>query len=772
MIIRAILYCHILLISTAVGVGKTRKDWQDDPRATRCLTGYMTDLQSWVDENGQLTPYVDINEAIDMSTRESVVRSLEQELSVLKSPKPQHIRYLSLAKCSLTRVPSVFQLKDNHGRKLADTLEFLTLYGNNFGILDPYVEIYDAELNATNARELPVSDQSQRRILTQWSSGFHMHPLRTLKELDLRECSIQVLGDYTFQRMPELRKLYLSENSIHFIETYAFDSMKGLKHLDLSRNFAYDENGNLADLVFESDNVFRGLKLESLDFSFTRLGQRNHGIFRRVDKHFKRLSLCYSAMGRLRNDTFNDSSLKLLDVSGNPDVIGTPGILRGAEKTLEVLYADNVSLKNMEGFMNFTHLKILKLSNNEINTVPANVAKTLTNLQILDLDNNRMMSWSSSTFSLMPKLKLLSLKNNNINIISREMYNDIKQLSFLGLSGNFLVCNCHARDMFEVASNNELLFNSTYFKGFGDDNEQPNLSFHSGFKDFNNVIRERRNITTFCEERDTCNVEFNHNVSGNYLLLDYADYSSHYRCLQVSEGKSIDLYSVPSCTASNKGLGGIEGQILESWNKYFLLLLPTVLLPFLLCVYVFRKNFKYFLITIRNSATLSLINKNDSSDDGTIFHYDVFVSYCNEDRAWVLDNLLSHVEKDCNVSVCLHERDFQIGLSILENIVSCMDRSRMIMLIISKRFLLSQWCQFEMHLAQHRLLETRREDLILVLLEEIPRRLRPNTLHYLMLTKTYIVWPQEESERKIFWRRMKKSLVTHKLKSTENVSLA
>ncbi|KAJ8707766.1 hypothetical protein PYW07_011443 [Mythimna separata] len=113
-----------------------------------------------------------------------------------------------------------------------------------------------------------------------------------------------------------------------------------------------------------------------------------------------------------------------------------------------------------------------------------------------------------------------------------------------------------------------------------------------------------------------------------------------------------------------------------------------------------------------------------------------------------------------------------VGLSILENIVSCMDRSRSIMLILSQRFLLSQWCQFEMHLAQHRLLETRREDLTLILLEDIPRRLRPNTLHYLMLTKTYIVWPKDEAERPIFWKRLKKTLIAQKAKPTENVSLA
>lgn len=52
-----------------------------------------------------------------------------------------------------------------------------------------------------------------------------------------------------------------------------------------------------------------------------------------------------------------------------------------------------------------------------------------------------------------------------------------------------------------------------------------------------------------------------------------------------------------------------------------------------------------------------------------------------------------------------------------------------------------------------------REQLILVLLEEIPRRNRPNTLHYLMMTKTYIVWPTNEKDRPAFWKRLKQSIL-------------
>lgn len=62
-----------------------------------------------------------------------------------------------------------------------------------------------------------------------------------------------------------------------------------------------------------------------------------------------------------------------------------------------------------------------------------------------------------------------------------------------------------------------------------------------------------------------------------------------------------------------------------------------------------------------------------------------------------------------------------------------------------------------------RLLETRRDELILVLLEDIPRRKCPKTLGFLMKTKTYIKWPKERTqEKELFWKRLRKALLTSK----------
>lgn len=190
---------------------------------------------------------------------------------------------------------------------------------------------------------------------------------------------------------------------------------------------------------------------------------------------------------------------------------------------------------------------------------------------------------------------------------------------------------------------------------------------------------------------------------------------------------------------------------------------------------------------------MGMINVENCED--RIYTYDVFVSYSDENRNWVIEEFLPNIEgPDARFNICLHERDFQViftcsnrysnftipvnnlmkirlqvGVSILENIIMGMDRSRTIVLIISGFFIKSQWCQFEMHLAQHRLLETCREELVLVLLEEIPRRKRPKTLHYLMMVKTYIIWPknsEDNTAKKLFWKRLRRAITANKSKRT------
>ncbi|XP_068621875.1 toll-like receptor 13 [Battus philenor] len=733
------------------------------PPMERCLTGYMTDIQSWVDFRGRLTSSALQENAIDVSYQLNSIGELRQQMQNFGRSRNNSVQYLSLARCQLRWVPRLFLFRDSSRRILTDTVVYLTLFGNDF---DPAPTIDRLSLQQQEY-EMRLDNNNLNSI--SWAATLKETQFPHLKELDLRICGITELGNGTFSTMPNLEKLYLGENNIFHINSLTFTGLKKLIHLDISRNCENDTNGNFQGFTFDDFNVFSGLvNLSSLDLSYSRMSQRNVHAFKNISKNLQKLSICNSGLTNIGPDIFDGTSIRFLDVSGNANIFSNIKGLQCVSSTLQVVYADNIALTNFDVFENLTSLEILRVSNNEITEIKEKTAMTLPSLQVLDMDANRVTTWHKPTVSLMPELKLLSLRNNNINSISEVMAIDFTNLTYIGLSGNFIVCNCNLREIFEIAIRNE--------KNREDEHIHPlecinrsrltGVMYVTAYDDVNTIIANRNPVRPVCVGRKCEDVVLE--ISGNYLLLDYNQ--NTYHCLMMSNGISTSVKAVPSCK-TRKDFDGNE-VMFPTWNRLYLLIILLIILPFLFYGFVYRRNLRYFLITVRNSATLSLISREEIIDENTIFNYDVFVSYCNDDRAWVLDHLLPHVEKDCSISVCLHERDFMVGLSILENIVSCMDRSKTIMLILSQKFLLSQWCQFEMHLAQHRLLETRREDLILVLLEDIPRRLRPNTLHYLMLTNTYIVWPKEESERHLFWRRLKKSLVIHKMQQPENVSLA
>lgn len=440
--------------------------------------------------------------------------------------------------------------------------------------------------------------------------GFYGHTFKKLKELDLRACSIQVIGGHTFRRMPQLRVLYLGENNIHYIESNAFSSLPRLKHLDLSRNYAFDENGKQIDMAFESLDLFQDISLDSLDLSFTKIGHRNIGLLGSLQKSLKKLSICYSDLSNPLGEVFTFTQLKYLDVTGNYEILCYPSMFQGLNDTLEVLYAENVAHTNMDDFKTFSKLQILKLSYNSISSLPHDVAKSLTSLQVLDLSNNKMVSWFENTFQLMKQLKLLNLKNNNINVITEKIYEDLKNLMYIGLAGNLLVCNCYLRNIFEVALKNEYFKSEVLFNETNNDNKNDVVSFHTGFRDYNDIILHRKNITTFCAAHGNCNLDFDLELKGNFLLLDYSDNSRSYDCIMMSKGATMPLFKLNNCLQEARDIDLIQKNS-DNWQRFLLFIIPGVILPLMFFVYVFRRNLRYFVITMRNSATLSMINKKD-----------------------------------------------------------------------------------------------------------------------------------------------------------------
>ncbi|XP_070071934.1 toll-like receptor 13 isoform X3 [Drosophila takahashii] len=644
--------------------------------------------------------------------------------------------------------------------------------------------------------------------------------LPRLVELDISNCSIEYVSREAFQNVSNLRRLFMSDNKIMTISQDTFYHIQGLQYLDLSfTNFlTYSYQLQLPTLEMAlsliyglkiQQNVFKLLpELVYLDLSHSKMTRNSAVAFAHLGDKLKFLSLCYTAIPMVSSTIFKNTVLEGLDLSGNPylsyNIIDDA--FDGISDTLKYLYFERSNLKDLEWAKSLKKLQVLGLAGNNINSLSPTMFQSLGSLEILDLSSNHVGNWYRSAFHNNSKLRVLNLRSNTINMLSNEMLKDFERLDYLSLGENDFICDCHLRAVVEVAASNnkeaECSYNLLNYsqKSVAQDllavAETLNIDrklwqsrfipwlkkSYSNIRDFNRVnhiIKLRFSSEDYKVTKCSTATPFHMEELGDdftlkFQLLDYE--ASQYYCFNNTDQLQVDELNCQMRTMSDltEELHRVTNTVIAVVGS----IVGVCILGFI--VYLKRWHIHYYYSSLKSAALLSSASKESVDSFSHISKrdpsavYDIFISYCQNDRPWVLNELLPNVEETGDVSICLHERDFQIGVTILDNIISCMDRSYSLMLIISSKFLLSHWCQFEMYLAQHRIFEVSKEHLILVFLEDIPRRKRPKTLQYLMDVKTYIKWPTGKGdaspkleERKLFWKRLRRSLEVIGISSRE-----
>ena len=83
------------------------------------------------------------------------------------------------------------------------------------------------------------------------------------------------------------------------------------------------------------------------------------------------------------------------------------------------------------------------------------------------------------------------------------------------------------------------------------------------------------------------------------------------------------------------------------------------------------------------------------------YTYSAFVSCDRIDaRKFVIRKLLPNLEtEETNIKFCVAQRNFMVGVTIIDNIMRAIDKSRKVIFIISKAFLKSGWCKEELRIA-------------------------------------------------------------------------
>ncbi|XP_037940181.1 toll-like receptor 4 [Teleopsis dalmanni] len=613
-------------------------------------------------------------------------------------------------------------------------LSFTNVLDFNYNLPLPTIEavinlIYGVKIQKLTFKFLPnllYLDLGHTKI-TRSSAVAFAHLSEKLKYLSLCYTSFPMVGSAIFKNTA-LVGIDLSGNpyaSYNIIDD-AFDGVADtLKYL-------FFESSNIKDL-----NWLKGLRQLNV------------------------LGLSGNNLNTITTDVFNTlKNLKFLDLSAN--------------------YIGNWYTR---AFTDNLKLRVLNLRGNNINILTSEMLKDFQLLDYLSLGDNNFVC-----DCLLRELVDISAANNKEAECARNLIEDaqdfiIKNSSFINkyISSNLTLGMRSVMGRTNFATNYTLNANDfidfshyitkRYFTSL-------NRSFHN-IKQYE-IAKKQQKFRVIPHFFRVLRSDTSAQCSGSEPVYIYDKLNGTTLKFQLLDYEDTDYYCFNETQRMNFGELNCVSQVFEDLTDRLQTLMKTIIvcvstllgLSLLgIVIYYKRWHIYYYYSSLKSAALVSEVTKDNidklnalAINDPNLV-YDIFISYCQNDRQWILEELLPNVEEVGDLSICMHERDFEVGMTILDNIISCMDRSRAMMLIISSNFLLSHWCQFEMYLAQHRIFEVNKEHLILVFLEDIPRNKRPKNLQYLMEVKTYIKWPslseckQSDSEEcKMFWKRLKKSL--------------
>ena len=176
--------------------------------------------------------------------------------------------------------------------------------------------------------------------------------------------------------------------------------------------------------------------------------------------------------------------------------------------------------------------------------------------------------------------------------------------------------------------------------------------------------------------------------------------------------------------------------------------LGGLLLVFLIAFavgYNFRGEVKVFMYTHFNWHPFDRINDSDPNKT-----YDAFISFSGIDYEWISNTLCVRLENhDPPYKLCLHHRDFLVGAPIQQNIFDGIERSKRMIMILSKHFVKSEWCLLEFRAAHQKVLEDRINYLIIILFDDVDMAEVDDEIKLYMRTNTYL-----SVKNKWFWEKL------------------
>ena len=565
-----------------------------------------------------------------------------------------------------------------------------------------------------------------RRILMMFNS--------TLTRLNLSGNQFEFLGSYMYaNRIPllgNLRELELSNSFIVNISEEAFASMPNLEKLVLRRN--------RLQKLFEAVLI---PKLKVLDLAFQCVDadrcERNSG-FVIPPNAFKRME-----------------NLQTLFLSGLHQTELRNNSLTGLSN-LNDLHLDFTDLKELHNytFSPLKKLKTLVLSHNPmLSSLPLLAFQGLDNLESLDLSyspnifrkKNDKNVYLPSTFEF-ENLRVLDLtcalnffctgKYDYGFTLNQTLLDRVPNLEEIHLCKNGLV-SWSDRDLFSsntrlttlYMTNNQIVFlTDAMLDLFG-----------------------RLKLVNFVDNPITCDInvyKFYKNIATLPTLTvgEWKSGEGYFCYLKENLNDPISFKQYAHRFESK-----IRTKSSASSLVIVLVLCASALVVVASATAIYRNRFiiGYYVYVWRN-----MTEKVPPVEENSEALFDVFISYSNEDSGFVGDQLLPYLEGQCGLRCCVHQRDFKVGLAVTDNIVDALDKSKTFMIVLSRSFIKSKWCQFEVHLAQCKFFKERKSNTLLLIKDGLKVTDVDRNMRHILKTWTYLRWPNHVNDRDTFWKRL------------------
>ncbi|KAK3523551.1 hypothetical protein QTP70_002463 [Hemibagrus guttatus] len=573
--------------------------------------------------------------------------------------------------------------------------------------------------------------------LTQVKNLFQNLPM--LEFIDLSRNRISVLTCSDFANLTRLNSLYLFSNRISKLLSCMFKDLNNLEILKLGTNklltigtaFQYDlPSLKVLELQFNKlstiyKETFKGLSgLQTLHLGDNQISEIEAKAFSRL----RNLTNLLLFSNRITDKTLQDQAV----FSDMPNLIALElhsNVISYTEDTLK-----------MPPFKHLSSLEILTIHSQRrgFGKIPSNLLQGLTSLKMFYGGNLNLNRLHPDTFNSTPKLWFLDLSKNTFaddDSISAEVFHPVPKLTKLIISR----AQIHSLNFLPKA---KLLRLST-LRAPGNVLDVINQSLILSLPHLKYLDLQKNTFTCDCN-----NIFFiKWALESNSTQVIYMnDYTCSYPLSQ--KGKSILDLNTESCNVNIDFMMFVCSSIVVT---------VTLLISFIYQFLHWQVLYAYYLF-----VAFLYDSKRKQTQQQHGYKYDAFISYNARDEAWVVDELLPHLEGEQGWRLCLHHRDFEPGRSIIDNIMDGIYSSRKTICLITYDYLMSTWCSKEIQMANFRLFDEQKDVLILIFLEDIPsHQLSPYyRMRKLVKKKTYLKWPKRGEDTRVFWQKLRMALET------------